>query len=135
MSEQINWQQLENHVRSIASYRWFRTARPETINGVKIDCVVKTEKDHWILVEVSKSSTLEKLRTDLAKFATVRPHLFSQNIFCRCYFVCESQPTDSLITAGEGQHVKVLSAEQFSKELIDHEVYGHARRALSLIHI
>ena len=129
MSEQINWQQLENHVRSIASYRWFRTARPETINGVKIDCVVKTEKDHWILVEVSKSSTLEKLRTDLAKFATVRPHLFSQNIFCRCYFVCESQPTDSLITAGEGQHVKVLSAEQFSKELIDHEVYGHARRA------
>jgi hypothetical protein len=87
------------------------------------------EPDYWVIVEASKSNTLEKLRTDLAKFASVRPALLSEGTYCKCYFVTTKDPSEGLITTGNGLNVKVMSFKQFSKELIDHEVYRYARDA------
>jgi|GEM_PF-532167 len=125
----MDWTTLEAKVRSIASYRWFRQAVSRKINDVQVDCVLEIEPDNWVLVEVSKQTSLTKLREDLAKFASVRPYLFSQAIYAKCYFVTDGEPNPSLRQTGDGQNVKVLSIEQFSKELIDHSVYAHARTA------
>jgi hypothetical protein len=98
------WQQLEKDVKQIAEIIWNRNASAETINGVKCDCIVKSRPDYYVAIEISKSNSLDKLRTDLAKFATIRPYLFSQSIYAECYFITpEHYP--SLRESGEGQNV------------------------------
>jgi hypothetical protein len=77
----MKWQEFEKHVRTVASYKWDTHATPATINGVKVDCVLKLKDDYWVLVEITQDESLQKLRTDLAKFATVRPSLISQGIY------------------------------------------------------
>lgn len=121
------WDELEKHVRTIASYLWDKPAVPRTINGVKIDCVVERHSDYLAIVEVSKEDTLEKLRTDLAKFASVRPFLFSQNIYAECYFICENEPPPSLIETGKGLSVAVMSCDAFDRLFFDFHAYEHAR--------
>lgn len=39
----MTWQVLEQKVRDIASFRWNCAAIPETIAGVKCDCVLRLE--------------------------------------------------------------------------------------------
>ncbi|MDH4275865.1 MAG: hypothetical protein OEW08_12585 [Gammaproteobacteria bacterium] len=112
-----SWQEVEKTIKRISEVVWCSPAAPETINGVKCDCVLKIRPDYWILVEVSESTTLTKLRTDLAKFATVRPFLFSQNIFSECFFVSLDEQT-SLIESGKGQNVEVHSPSTFATKFI-----------------
>ena len=81
-----------------------------------------------MIVEVSKESTIEKLRTDLAKFAVVRPHFFAHNIFPKCYFVTLGTPTDALIDAGKAMHVEVHSLEQFFNQLLGLRNYVALRK-------
>jgi hypothetical protein len=123
----MDWQELENKVRLIASYLWVCSAQPETINGVKIDCVCKPKANYWIVVEITKEKTLSKLRTDLAKLNNVRNYLFSQQIFSECYFLCEGEPRESLIQTGQGQNITVLSLDSFQKRLIDYSMYSYLR--------
>ena len=120
----MDWETLEKIVRKLASYKWGSPARAETINGVKVDCVLKQQSDYWVLVEATQEHTLAKLRTDLAKFATVRPFLFSQKIFSECFFVSENDPPESLVTSGTGQNVTVLSLKQFSALFFDYPRYS-----------
>jgi hypothetical protein len=122
-----NWQTLELRVREIASYLWNCSATPETLNGVKVDCVLRQKRDYWILIEITVEDNLDKLRTDLAKFASVRPYLTSQNIYSECFFVSEKQLTDSLRTTGEGQHVNVQSLSEFESQFLNYAAYRHAR--------
>jgi hypothetical protein len=123
-----DWKELENRVRELASNLWNRPAAPEHIAGVDLDCVLKLEAGHWILVEVSKSDTLEKLRTDLAKFSVVRPFLMSQGIASRCFFVTEHSPPPSLIETGYSSNVEVMSASDFSAQFFDFQSYRVERR-------
>lgn len=121
------WQDLERDVQQLSQVYWCVPAAPETINGVKCDCVLKTRPDYWVLVEISKSNTLEKLRTDLAKFATMRPFLMSQNIYAECHFVyLEHNP--SLVISGDGQNVKVHTPESFFSEYLGSAQYLHERK-------
>ncbi|MGB2877914.1 MAG: hypothetical protein WBB97_07765 [Dehalococcoidales bacterium] len=123
----MEWQELENIVRRVASFLWECEAKPEIINGVNIDCVCKIKTDYWITVEITQEKSLEKLRTDLAKFASIRPYLFSKNIYAECYFVTENKPNISLIETGKGQNVDVLSLDSFQKILFDHDNYYYIR--------
>ena len=123
----MNWQELEAHVRLIASCKWAAAANPEHVNGVNVDCVLKPSSDRWILIEITREVTLDKLRGDLAKFATVRPYLFSNNVYAECYFVCEDEPPPSLVGTGSGVNVRVLSATGFERLLIDYPAYKHLR--------
>lgn len=97
----MEWKELEEHVRDLASCHWASKANPETINGVSFDCVIKKRSDYWIIIEISKEETLDKLRTDIAKFAAVRAYLFSQSIYAESYFVC-NHPTEQMRVTGEG---------------------------------
>ena len=78
--QMASWQQFEEHVRILASAKWNTPASPETINGVKCDCVLKPRKDYWVVIEITEENSLDKSRTDLGKFHTIKPFLFSKNI-------------------------------------------------------
>ena len=121
----MKWQAFEKHVRTVASYKWDTPATAETINGVKVDCVLKPKHNYWILVEITQEKSLSKLRTDLAKFATVRPFLMSQDVYAECFFVSESGYPSSLRDSGKGQSVSVLTLSEFDTLFFDFESYCH----------
>lgn len=123
----MDWKQLEDHVRTTASYIWDCAASAETINGIRLDAVLRPKPDHWVVIEISKENTLDKLRIDLAKFATLRPHLFLENVYAECYFVTEDDSHPSLRVSGEGSHVQVHSVKSFEAMFIDYERYFHVR--------
>src|SRR5690554_4022055 len=121
------WQKLEKDVQELAQVIWSSPASPETVNGVKCDCVVKVRPDYWVLVEISKSSTLEKLRTDLAKFSTVKPFLLSQQIFAECHFIHLGE-NPSLVESGKGQNVEVHTPTEFFSKYLGSTQYLHERK-------
>lgn len=123
----MTWQELESHVRKIASFKWDKTGSAKVINGVKCDCVLEFKSDYWIIIEITQESTLSKLRTDLAKFDSVKPYLLSQGIYCECYFVCENAPPPSLVETGAGRNVTVQGLQEFDKLFFDYEKYANAR--------
>ena len=86
MNTTETWAQLESRVRTLASYIWNADATKEVLHGVHFDAVLRLESDRWVLIEITKSTTLEKLRTDLAKFAPVRHALLNDSIHATCYF-------------------------------------------------
>jgi hypothetical protein len=122
----MKWEELEKHVRDLASCHWASKAIPETINGVRLDCVIKKLPNYWIIIEISKEDTLEKIRTDIAKFAVVRLYLFSQNIFAECYFVC-NHPTEQMRVTGKGDNINVMSVEELRGQLIGYDSYFNLR--------
>lgn len=123
----MKWQDFENQVRDIASFRWNCNAHTETIAGVKCDCVLKVDIDNWIVVEITKENDLSKVRTDIAKLVTVRNALTLQQIYCKCYFVMKDGPTDSMRAAGNAQNINVLSADEFQNEYFDYKTYVYNR--------
>ncbi len=50
----IEWRDLEDHVRTLASLKWGRNAKQRTVNHVKLDAVIEMERDYWILIEITK---------------------------------------------------------------------------------
>ena len=124
----VSWQNFESVVRMGAEAKFGAKARAETIAGVKCDCVIDLQNGSVVLIEISKSNTLEKLRTDLAKFNVLRPHYFSSNIFPKCYFITTTNPTDALIASGKANHVDVLSISQFLNYLFGTVRYSTIRK-------
>lgn len=122
------WQDLERRIRNIASNRWNCNATTETIAGVKCDCVLNPQPDEWIIVEITEESSLEKVRTDIAKLVTVKQSLFMNNVFARCYFVMKNTPTDSMRAAGDAQKIFVRSAEEFQNEYFQYSNYVYTRK-------
>lgn len=124
------WKTLEDEVRGISSYIWNAPARPDLINSVKVDCVVKRRRDYWVAVEISKEKTLTKLRADLSKFATIKPYLLSKGIYVECLFVCDVSLDATLVASGEGQSVEVLDINQLRNRFFDFPAYFHLRNTL-----
>jgi hypothetical protein len=122
-----SWEILQEKVKAISSFIWNCTANNETINGIKIDCVLRPKNDYWIIVEVTEENKLEKIRTDIAKIAACKQYLFSQNTYCECFIVMKDEPTDSMVTTGNGSNVKVQSYNTFSKQFIDYPKYSFVR--------
>lgn len=122
-----SWQKFEKNVKTLASFIHNSDAQKENINGVDFDCVIRKHYDYWIVVEVTENETLDKVRTDIAKFATCRQFLFSKEIFSKFYLVLKGEPTNSMKTTAKGAKVEVLSYESFSKDFFDIESYRFAR--------
>jgi len=129
-SKKMKWQDLEKLVRKVAEAKFGAPARAEDIAGVKCDCVIRLDDGSVVLVEISKESSLEKLRTDLAKFGMLRPHFFQQNIFPKCFFITLEEPTPSLVASGLSNFVQVYSVNQFFDALLGLNKYAHARASL-----
>jgi hypothetical protein len=114
----MEWKEFENKTRRIASLIWDCDTRQDNINGVRIDCLCETRPDYWIIIEITKENTLSKLRTDLGKFAVVKPFLLSKQIYAECYFVTENMSNISLVDTGKGLNVAVLSFESLGKKIL-----------------
>lgn len=126
-----SWQELEEAVRGLSEAKFGAQARHELIAGVKCDCVIHLGNGSAVIVEISKESTIEKLRTDIAKFSVIRPYFIGQNIFPRCYFVTFGSPTDALIEAGKALHVEVHSVAQFFNHLLGLRNYVTLRKEIA----
>lgn len=119
----LKWQNLEDNVRSIATYLWDEQAISEKICGVQIDCVVKKSSDYWYLVEITKQNSLEKIREDISKLSSINLTLLSQGIYVKKYIVMNNKPTDSMRTTGKASNVDVFSIEEFEKKWFDYKDY------------
>jgi hypothetical protein len=103
------------------------TARAQDIAGVKCDCVIDLDDGSVVVVEITQETTIDKLRKDLNKFNVIRPYYFQKNIFPKCFFITESDPTPALIAAGEANHVRVYSAVQFFNVIFGLREYATLR--------
>lgn len=128
---QMKWQDLERLVKVVAEAKFGATARAEDIAGVKCDCVLHLDDGSVVLIEVSKDSSLQKLRADLAKFNVLRPHFFQKNIFPKCYFITLADPTPSLIESGKSNHVNVYSIAQFFSTMLGLMKYATLRKRVA----
>jgi hypothetical protein len=126
----VSWQRLEQIVRRLAEAKFSAIARAEDIAGVKCDCVLRPADGSAVIIEITKERSIDKLRTDLAKFNTIRPHFFSQNIFPRCFFITLSNPTPALIAGGIASHVTVQSVTQFVNSMAGFGDYLNLRKRL-----
>ena len=123
----MDWKNLEDYVRQIASSIWDSTAMSRTIDGVQIDCVVEKENDYWCLVEVTKEYDLQKVRDDIIKLNSVGCGLASKGIYTKKFIVLEKTPTSSMRSTGLASHITVLSIEEFEKEWFDYGKYVFKR--------
>ena len=114
----MDWQTLEKMVRRIAETKFSCPARAQDIAGVRCDCVLEIGNGTVVVIEISKEDTISKLRVDLAKFNTIRPFFFQQNIFPRCIFITLDEPTPSLIASGKAAFVDVYSVTQFFNTML-----------------
>ena len=121
------WKKLESRVRTVAQFIWDCPAHSETIHGVRLDSILKLESDRWIILEVTTSNTLDKLRTDLTKLLTVRPALLSDEIHASCYFITEAEPSESIKSTASGNRIIALSVDQLEKQFIDYAAYQYVR--------
>ena len=122
----MNWQDFEEQVRKIAEAHWNTKAKPETVAGVKCDAVLRISPDEIIVIEITKEKTLSKLRTDLAKFASIRTALVPDGIVVRSYFV-SAHGVSSLKETGKAQKVEVLEVKEFREKFVGKEKYEFSR--------
>lgn len=127
----MTWKELEEKTRIIAQARWNSNAIAETIAGIKCDCIIKQDSDHWIAIEVTTENNLSKVRDDINKLRTIKNALLVEDIYCNCYFVMEQTPTDSMRESGKANKIKVMSLEEFQNEYFDYRSYIHLRKQRS----
>lgn len=124
------WKNLEDHVRGVASLRWNATCKPEHINGVDFDGVVRPTEDELILIEITKERNLEKVRNDINKILPTKIKLATEGLICRGFVVLDDSPTLSMIEAGKSVHITVISAKEFERAFFDFQAYKTLRLTL-----
>lgn len=122
----ISWQDLERTVREIASTHWDCPAVAEEVSGVRCDAVLRPSPEEMIVIEISKERSLSKLRTDLAKFATIKSAHVPLGIVVRSYFV-SSHDVSSLKVSGKSQNVNVMSVNEFRDLFVGKGEYDNQR--------
>jgi energy-coupling factor transporter ATP-binding protein EcfA2 len=123
------WKNLEEYVRAIASLKWGAPCKPEHLNGVDFDGVVRISDDEIILIEITKERTLQKVRDDLNKIKPSKLQFAIEGVICRGYIILEEEPTLSMDEAGRDSHIKVCSAAEFSRGFFDFQSYDSLRRS------
>lgn len=124
----MNWQDFEVSVREIAASHWNTSAIPEVVAGVKCDAVLRPSADEMIVVEITKEKDLSKLRTDLAKFASIRSAFVPDGIVVRSIFI-SAHEVSSLRETGKAQKVEVLSVREFREKFVGKDAYEFQRRS------
>jgi hypothetical protein len=126
-----SWEDVENHVRDLASLIWDREAKPDLIGGVAVDCVLKISEDSYILIEITKERNLNKVREDIVKLNAARMSLFNNGKFihAKCYCVVAADSvTQSMVDAGQENSIVVKSLQGFEKSVFDFSSYQTARQ-------
>lgn len=121
------WQDLELYVRDMAAVIWRKTATPSRIAGVNFDNVLHLSEEEIIIIEVTENHTLEKIRTDVAKFVAIKLKYAAQSIIVRAFIVTKKEPSQGMVDIGKENNVKVLSALNFSKDAFNYSSYVSLR--------
>lgn len=127
----MSWSQLENRVREISSLRYGASAEAMRLkNGVNHDCVCKVSERHWVIVEITKNNTVDKVRGDVNRLVMTRHQLFTQeHIMCECWIILDLEPTASMRDAAEENGIKISSIDGFISEFFDQRQYSNIRQA------
>ena len=125
-----SWKNLESHVKSICEIIFERPSKPDRINGVNYDNVVRISDDLIAIVEVTEEHNLNKVRTDAAKIYATKLGMAAQGIVVRAYIIMKDEPTQGMVDIGAGSgNIKVQSVKAFIKEAFDFESYQTARKS------
>ena len=124
----MHWKTLEEKVRALASLKWGRPATAAMINNVHFDCVLEVTEKHHIIIEVSKSNTIGKLREDLAKFSSIDNYLWHKRIFCEYFFVSDNGLSDEFRGTAKGNNVTAYTLTEFETFVLDYNKYVHFRK-------
>ncbi len=124
-----SWENLESHVRSLASYMWDRPATPRHVGGVDIDCVLEISADRYVLVEITEERNVQKVRDDVTKLDTARSVMFAaDNIYAQCFCVVSARSiTAAMQEAGAQRKIRVMSLTHFTQMFYDFKSYKVAR--------
>jgi len=124
------WATFEERVRNTAALIWDRSAGPDRIGGVNVDCVLKLDDGHYVLIEITEENSLNKVRDDVIKLVTARNALsMEKNAQATCICVVKAERiTPSMVDAGKGQAVFVNSLSKFERQFFDFPSYNLARQ-------
>ncbi|MCB4456772.1 hypothetical protein LHL23_14075 [Leisingera sp. McT4-56] len=122
----VDWADLELQVREIAETHWDGKCEPRYVAGVKCDGIIELRDDYWVAIEVSRENSLHKLRTDLAKFGSIRPAQMAAGVYVECYFITLGDTT-SLKDTGRANKVEVMSVTDFSEKFVGRSAYNYVR--------
>lgn len=89
--------------------------------------MLRPSPEEMIVIEISKENSLAKLRTDLAKFATIRGAEVPNGVVVRSYFISQSE-VHSLKASGKAQKVNVMSIDEFRDFFVGKTEYDNQRR-------
>ncbi|HUD93017.1 hypothetical protein [Sphingobium sp.] len=125
----MSWAKLESEVRAVVNLRYGKAAEAIRLdNGVNHDCVCKISERNWIIIEITKNDTVDKIRGDVNRLVMTRTQMFLQNhVMCECIIVLGFEPTPSMRDAAEKNGIQILSAPGFISIFFDQSRYNGAR--------
>ncbi|MFT3668466.1 MAG: hypothetical protein QM795_07755 [Pseudoxanthomonas sp.] len=124
-----SWKELEAFVRSLAALRFNAPCQSEAVSGVNVDGVVHLGAHELILVEITEEFTLDKVRGDIQKIASVRMGQLLKGVSCKAFVVLPRDPTPGMAQQGSDSAVTVLSVKSFESEFFDYGSYVRLRTA------
>lgn len=122
-----SWKKLEEHVRDIATVVWRKPANADRIDGVNFDAVIGLSEEEVVIIEITENSTLEKVRTDVAKIAPVKFSLLAKGILAKTFIVMRDEPTQGMVDIGKPHKINVVSLKTFSVLAFDYPRYVSLR--------
>ncbi|MBX8494024.1 NACHT domain-containing NTPase [Pseudomonas cichorii] len=126
-----SWKKLEDHAREIASIIWHKPAKPDRIDGVNFDAVIRLSDEEVVLIEITEEHSLEKIRTDVAKIVPVKFNLMGQGVLAKSYIVLREEPTQGMLDIGKPQKVNVVSIKTFANLVFNYSNYISLRNSSS----
>ncbi len=124
----LSWNKLEKAVREIASLRYAVPCNPVRLeNGVNHDAVCKLSEKHWVIIEITKNESLDKIRGDVTRLAMTRLQLFQKNIMSECTIVLGFSPTTSMKDAAKESGIDIFSHEEYINLFYNKQTYNSVR--------
>ena len=96
---------------------------------MRCDAVVRVSPEEIVVIEITRENSLAKLRTDLAKFASIRTALIPSGVVVRSFFISEKE-VSSLRATGKEQKVEVMSVTEFRERFVGKESYEYVRNTV-----
>lgn len=124
-----SWRSLEHYVRHLGQILWSKPLVPERIDGVNFDGVARLSEEEIVLIEITEEHSLDKIRTDTAKIASVKLRFAADSIVARAYIVLKDEPTPGMLDIAKPHKIQVMSIKTFASQAFDFEEYNSIRSA------
>lgn len=78
-----SWISLETHIRDLASILFNCNFKADRIDGVNYDAVGYPSEEEMVILETTEENNLNKIRTDVAKIASLKLLKAAESIIVR----------------------------------------------------